>query len=391
MGKYFCPFAILILLTFVGIGIFGLGEVHAAGGGFDVPQVDDHFNKVEKGSAPKKTEPLNQNVEEGDGFWDWMKEAVSGAWEWTKEAAASFWEWFEGVLELLTSVVVVVGSFLKGIGKAIFDAVAGIWNLITNPIDSVKNVINAIMNPIDTAKAIWKSISESWVRDVVNGDAKSRAEWFGYALGQIGLAIVGTKGADKVSKIIRGSRRKVKEGEDIGDQNNNGSGKGDHDGKVDHAPETVKNLEDQIRYESKEHGQFFDKNGNPISDIVVGNEKSINLKKYKDVAEDAVFTHNHPTNGVFSLPDLQTAVGFNMAEIRAVTPNGTTYSMKRGPDGWKIDPYLIETKFKEAQRELRNDPTAQKLFKEGNHAAVWDMLFQKIAKELGGEYHAYRK
>lgn len=35
--------------------------------------------------------------------------------------------------------------------------------------------------------------------------------------------------------------------------------------------------------------------------------------------------------------DSETARGFDMAEIRAALPNGTTLSIKRGPNGWNWD------------------------------------------------------
>jgi hypothetical protein len=107
---------------------------------------------------------------------------------------------------LLTSVVIVVGSFFKGLGKALWDALKGIADIIAHPIETLKNLFHAIAHPIDTIKAIWQSISESFIRDVIHGDAKSRAEWFGYALGEIVLAVVGTKGADKVGKMARASK-----------------------------------------------------------------------------------------------------------------------------------------------------------------------------------------
>lgn len=139
--------------------------------------------------------------------------------------------------------------------------------------------------------------------------------------------------------------------------------------------------------EALEHGQFFSKEGELIGDTIVGTEKSIDVSAYKDVAKDTIFTHNHPGNRQFSLQDIQTAAGFDMAEIRAVTPSGKVYSMKRGADGWKVtDPQAIEMAQTMAQSELKNDPVAMQLFQEGNQEAVWNMLFEKIAKTIGGEY-----
>lgn len=84
----------------------GSGEGYAGGGGFEVPQVDGHFDQVKPGPAPKKTEPMTQNAKEEGGTWDWITKPVSGAWEWTKETASSLWDWFIGILAKITEVVV---------------------------------------------------------------------------------------------------------------------------------------------------------------------------------------------------------------------------------------------------------------------------------------------
>ncbi|SDZ37589.1 hypothetical protein SAMN05444416_1291, partial [Thermoactinomyces sp. DSM 45892] len=151
-------------------------------------------------------------------------------------------------------------------------------------------------------------------------------------------------------------------------------------------PETVTKFEDEIRNHSKEHGQFFDKNGNPVSDVVVGSEKSISLSDYKHLAKDATFTHNHPKNGPFSLEDLITAKGFDMAEIRAVTPNGKIYSMKRGKDGWRgadIDLVALDV-----QQKWGND--IRELYKKDPDVGT-ELYFKKIAEQIGGEYKFFKK
>jgi hypothetical protein len=147
------------------------------------------------------------------------------------------------------------------------------------------------------------------------------------------------------------------------------------------------NFEKGITNEALEHGQFFSKEGDLIGDTIVGTESSIDISSYKDMAKDSIYTHNHPGNRQFSLQDIQTAAGFDMAEVRAVTPSGKVYSMKRGIDGWKItDPRAIEMAQTMAQSELSSDPVARQFFQEGNQEAVWNMLFEKIAKSIGGEY-----
>ncbi|MGG3476460.1 T7SS effector LXG polymorphic toxin [Peribacillus frigoritolerans] len=92
----------------------------------------------------------------------------------------------------------------KGIGVGLFDVgkdlVTGVWDFVTDPGETVEGVANSIMHPIQTYKYISKSISDSYERDMVNGDAYSRAHWVSYALGTVVTSVVGTKGAGAVAK-----------------------------------------------------------------------------------------------------------------------------------------------------------------------------------------------
>ncbi|WP_413365183.1 hypothetical protein [Lysinibacillus sp. 3P01SB] len=69
-------------------------------------------------------------------------------------------------------------------------------NLFTDPVGFFGGLATAIMNPIDTAKQMWGAVEAAWERDVVNGDARSRAEFFSYAV----VSVVGLKGVDKLGK-----------------------------------------------------------------------------------------------------------------------------------------------------------------------------------------------
>ncbi|WP_249595683.1 T7SS effector LXG polymorphic toxin [Peribacillus frigoritolerans] len=92
----------------------------------------------------------------------------------------------------------------KGIGVGLYDIgkdfVTGVWDFVTDPGETVEGVANSIMHPIKTYKYISKSISDSYERDMVNGDAYSRAHWVSYALGTVVTSVVGTKGAGAVAK-----------------------------------------------------------------------------------------------------------------------------------------------------------------------------------------------
>ncbi|SNT17308.1 Predicted ribonuclease, toxin component of the YeeF-YezG toxin-antitoxin module [Bacillus sp. OK838] len=92
----------------------------------------------------------------------------------------------------------------KGIGVGLYDVgkdfVTGVWDFVTDPGETVEGVANSIMHPIQTYKYISKSISDSYERDMINGDAYSRAHWVSYALGTVVTSVVGTKGAGAVAK-----------------------------------------------------------------------------------------------------------------------------------------------------------------------------------------------
>lgn len=60
--------------------------------------------------------------------------------------------------------------------------------------------MNAVSNPVATFNTIKTAILESYERDMVNGDANSRAHWVAYALGTVATSIVGAKGANALVK-----------------------------------------------------------------------------------------------------------------------------------------------------------------------------------------------
>ncbi|WP_052948087.1 HNH endonuclease [Aneurinibacillus tyrosinisolvens] len=103
-----------------------------------------------------------------------------------------------------------IGDVLSGIwdgaGKAVGNTVDGIVQLVTHPLDTLEGLGNAIAHPVDTASLMWNALETSWQRDVINGDAHSRSQWFSYALTQVGIGLIGTKGADKIAKLSKGAR-----------------------------------------------------------------------------------------------------------------------------------------------------------------------------------------
>lgn len=110
-----------------------------------------------------------------------------------KKVESSIWDKIKGA-------TATVGRTLKGAGLGIYDVgkdtVVGIYDMITDPEGTAESLYQAASHPIDTGKYIAQAISDSYKRDMINGDAESRAHWVTYALG----TIVGTKGAGTATK-----------------------------------------------------------------------------------------------------------------------------------------------------------------------------------------------
>ncbi|WP_229677381.1 AHH domain-containing protein [Psychrobacillus lasiicapitis] len=86
---------------------------------------------------------------------------------------------------------------LFDVGK---DFVTGIVDIFQDPKATLEATVEAVTNPVETFNTIKSAISTSYERDMVNGDANSRAHWVTYALGTVATSIVGTKGVGSLTK-----------------------------------------------------------------------------------------------------------------------------------------------------------------------------------------------
>ncbi|WP_426578745.1 ribonuclease YeeF family protein [Bacillus altitudinis] len=80
------------------------------------------------------------------------------------------------------------------------DTVVGIYDLVTDPGGAVESVVTAVSHPIETSKAIGKAISDSFEKEVIDGDAYSRSHWFAYATGSLAEIVFGSKGTGAITK-----------------------------------------------------------------------------------------------------------------------------------------------------------------------------------------------
>nr|WP_280524859.1 T7SS effector LXG polymorphic toxin [Rummeliibacillus suwonensis] len=95
----------------------------------------------------------------------------------------------------------------KGLLQVGKDFLKGIDDFIDDPGKSIEGTIQAIKHPIETYDYLSQSIADSFERDVINGDAESRAKWISYALGNVVLSAVGTKGLGAVSKTVKATTK----------------------------------------------------------------------------------------------------------------------------------------------------------------------------------------
>ena len=90
-----------------------------------------------------------------------------------------------------SSFLSVTGNFLKGLGQSVKGTVSGIYDAVTNPIETGKAVVHAVTHPVETGKALYKAAKNTY-NDFVDGDADKRANILGNLVGDVAQAFIGT-------------------------------------------------------------------------------------------------------------------------------------------------------------------------------------------------------
>lgn len=164
----------------------------------------------------------------------------------------------------------------------------------------------------------------------------------------------------------------------------------------------VSDVESNIRQnKSYETGVLFNKDGNIVIDKR-GRSRSVQFTKDECLLmNDGIFTHNHPDawgyagndimriGNSFSIQDIALAVGNNLAEMRAVTPN-YTFSMKRPDGGWGISVEELMMLYNDENRNLRLEFTRRinkgTLTISQASATHFHILWKRLSKKLGFDY-----
>lgn len=150
---------------------------------------------------------------------------------------------------------------------------------------------------------------------------------------------------------------------------------------------------------------FNPKTGEHIKSALSGKKSSVDVSSLKSASKDAVMTHNHPgavgkrglaaIGNSFSPEDIITAVDFDVAEIRAVTPT-YTFSMKRPKGGWGVKPSDVERAIIQINQRVRNtcrayigaadtSETAKERIERCN-AIHYHLVMKQLSKLYGWDY-----
>lgn len=174
------------------------------------------------------------------------------------------------------------------------------------------------------------------------------------------------------------------------------------DGSNYELTKAVSDVESNIwQNKSHETGVLFNKDGNIVIDKR-GGSRSVQFTKDECLLmNDGIFTHNHPgawgysendimrIGNSFSIQDIALAVGNNLAEMRAVTPN-YTFSMKRPDGGWGISVEELMKLYNDENRNLRLEFTRRinkdTLTISQASATHFHILWKRLSKKLGFDY-----
>lgn len=174
------------------------------------------------------------------------------------------------------------------------------------------------------------------------------------------------------------------------------------DGSNYELTKAVSDVESNIRQnKSHETGVLFNKDGNIVIDKR-GGSRSVQFTKDECLLMNyGIFTHNHPgawgysendimrIGNSFSIQDIALAVGNNLAEMRAVTPN-YTFSMKRPDGGWGISVEELMKLYNDENRNLRLEFTRRinkdTLTISQASATHFHILWKRLSKKLGFDY-----
>lgn len=91
-----------------------------------------------------------------------------------------------------------VGDFFTGAGAELKDMATGLWGLVTDPVGAAKGLWHGITHPGE----LWDALKQPYVEAWENG-----RPWEAIGRGAVAIftTVLGTKGADKIAKALKGA------------------------------------------------------------------------------------------------------------------------------------------------------------------------------------------
>lgn len=99
----------------------------------------------------------------------------------------------------------VTGNFLKGVGFSLWRTDTGVASAVVHPIETVSGIAHAVSHPIQTTKALYGVAKETY-NDFQNGNADTKANILGHAVGDIAQLFIGTGEAKAAIKVLRSTK-----------------------------------------------------------------------------------------------------------------------------------------------------------------------------------------
>ncbi|MFX3616493.1 MAG: T7SS effector LXG polymorphic toxin [Sporolactobacillus sp.] len=189
----------------------------------DVPQIVSLYSALENATRQgSDVEPLHFNAEafyyseaykiQGDlekqtaAYLTFKKQQEQARKVSKKEEEAVNRPWYEKAGAELRKAGHVYNEVEDGIDDGVFDTVkdtvVGLWDMVTSPHETAEAIVHAGRHPVKTAELLASALSNSFEKNMVHGNAYTRTHWITYTIATIALSLLGTKGIDKVGKMV---------------------------------------------------------------------------------------------------------------------------------------------------------------------------------------------
>ncbi|MFX3619116.1 MAG: HNH/ENDO VII family nuclease [Sporolactobacillus sp.] len=189
----------------------------------DVPQIVSLYSALEDATRQgADVEPLHFNAEafyhsetykiQGDlekqtaAYLSFKKQQEQARQVSKKEEKAANRPRYEKTGSELEKTAHIYDEVNDGIDDGVFDTVkdtvVGLWDMAKSPQETAENIVHAVRHPVKTTELLANALSNSFEKNMVHGNAYTRTHWITYAIATIALSLLGTKGIDKVGKMV---------------------------------------------------------------------------------------------------------------------------------------------------------------------------------------------